>query len=309
MTDLRQLRYFIAVAEEGNIRRAAIRLHVSQPPLTRLIKALENSLGVQLFRRTHWGVELTQAGRALLSEARSINAQIDHGLDRTRRVGRGESGRLDVGVFGSGALSLVPQVLRRYSTLYPDVQIVLLNVMQSAQVEALRQRRLLITFDRYLPDEPDLTVEIVARERQLVALQEDNPLAKRPVVPMQALARERFIVSRDARHAHRVAALCQANGFDPHIGQEAGDMVTGLALVANGYGVQIVPESIRAVSMPGLVYRALKAKGDSSIALQCAYRRDETSLLLAALLGVVRELSRSWANGVGDRGPKSDVQQ
>ena len=188
--------------------------------------------------------------------------------DAPRR--RGESGRLDVGVFGSGALSLVPQVLRRYSTLYPNVQIVLLNVMQSAQVEALRQRRLLITFDRYLPEEPDLTVEIVARERQLVALQEDNPLAKRPVVPMQALARERFIVGRDARHAHRVAALCQANGFDPHIGQEAGDMVTGLALVANGYGVQIVPESIRAVSMPGLVYRAIKAKGDSSIALQCA---------------------------------------
>ena len=297
MTDLRQLRYFIAVAEEGNVHRAATRLHVSQPPLTRQIKALEDSLGVQLFRRTHWGVELTQAGQALLSEARSINAHIDHGLDRTRRVGRGESGRLDVGVFGSGALSLVPQVLRRYSVLYPDVQIVLLNVMQSAQVEALRQRRLLITFDRYLPEDQDLIVEIVVRERQLVALQKDNPLAKRSIVPMQALARERFIVGRDARHAHRIAALCQANGFDPRIGQEAGDMVTGLALVANGYGVQIVPESIRAVSMPGLAYRPIKAKGDSSIDLQCAYRRDETSLLLAGLLGVVRDFSRSWANG------------
>ena len=304
MTDLRQLRYFIAVAEEGNVHRAATRLHVSQPPLTRQIKALEDSLGVQLFRRTHWGVELTQAGQALLSEARAINAHIDHGLDRTRRVGRGESGRLDVGVFGSGALSLVPQVLRRYSTLYPDVQIVLLNVMQSAQVEALRQRRLLITFDRYLPEDQDLIVEIVVRERQLVALQQDNPLAKRSVVPMHALAREHFIVGRDARHAHRIAALCQANGFDPRIGQEAGDMVTGLALVANGYGVQIVPESIRAVSMPGLVYRPIKAKGDSSIDLQCAYRRDETSLLLAALLGVVREFSRSWTNHIHDGRPK-----
>ena len=306
MTDLRQLRYFIAVAEEGNVHRAATRLHVSQPPLTRQIKALEDSLGVQLFRRTHWGVELTQAGQALLNEARAINAHIDHGLDRTRRVGRGESGRLDVGVFGSGALSLVPQVLRRYSTLYPDVQIVLLNVMQSAQVEALRQRRLLITFDRYLPEDEDLIVEIVVRERQLVALQQDNPLAKRSVVPMHALARERFIVGRDARHAHRVAALCQANGFDPRIGQEAGDMVTGLALVANGYGVQIVPESIRAVSMPGIVYRPIKAKGDSSIDLQCAYRRDETSLLLAGLLGVVREFSRSWANGRDVKPKKSD---
>jgi len=304
MTDLRQLRYFIAVAEEGNLHRAAIRLHVSQPPLTRLIKALETSLGVQLFRRTHWGVELTQAGHSLLSEARSINAHIEHGLDRTRRVGRGESGRLDVGVFGSGALSLVPQVLRRYSTLYPDVQIIMLNVMQSAQVEALRQRRLLITFDRFLPEDQDLIVEIVARERQLVALPNDNPLAKKSVVPLAALAHERFIVGRDARHAHRVAALCQANGFDPIVAQEAGDMVTGLALVANGYGVQIVPESIRAVTLPGLVYRPIRAKGDSSIDLQCAYRRDETSSLLAGLLSVVRDFSRSWGNRMRDVRPK-----
>jgi len=304
MTDLRQLRYFIAVAEEGNLHRAAIRLHVSQPPLTRLIKALETSLGVQLFRRTHWGVELTQAGHSLLSEARSINAHIEHGLDRTRRVGRGESGRLDVGVFGSGALSLVPQVLRRYSTLYPDVQIIMLNVMQSAQVEALRQRRLLITCDRFLPEDQDLIVEIVARERQLVALPNDNPLAKKSVVPLAALAHERFIVGRDARHAHRVAALCQANGFDPIVAQEAGDMVTGLALVANGYGVQIVPESIRAVTLPGLVYRPIRAKGDSSIDLQCAYRRDETSSLLAGLLSVVRDFSRSWGNRMRDVRPK-----
>lgn len=300
MTDLRQLRYFIAVAEEGNLHRAATRLHVSQPPLTRQIKALEDSLGVQLFRRTHWGVELTQAGHALLNEARAINAHIDHGLDRARRVGRGESGRLDVGVFGSGALSLVPQVLRRYSTVYPDVQLVLLNVSQSAQVEALRERRILVTFDRYLPEDQDITVEVVVRERQVVALQKGNPLAKKAVIPVAALANERFIIGRDTRHAQRIAALCQANGFDLRMGQEAGDMVTGLALVANGYGVQIVPESIRAVSMPGLVYRPIRAKGESWIDLQCAYRRDETSLLLKGLLGVVREFSRSWKSSEHD---------
>jgi DNA-binding transcriptional LysR family regulator len=240
----------------------------------------------------------------LLNEARSINAHVEHGLDRARRVGKGESGRLDVGVFGSGALSLVPQVLRRYSTLYSDVQVVLLNVTQSAQIEALRQRQILITFDRYLLEDQDLMVELVVRERQFVALQKGNPLATRAVVPMGALANERFIVGRDARHAQRVAALCQVNGFDPHVAQEAGDMVTGLALVANGYGVQIVPESIRAVSMPGLVYRPIRAKGDSSIDLQCAYRRDETSLLLAALLVVIREFSRSWASSDREVGPK-----
>jgi DNA-binding transcriptional LysR family regulator len=298
MTDLRQLRYFIAVAEEGNVHRAAIRLHVSQPPLTRHIKTLEDSLGVQLFRRTHWGVELTQAGQQLLAEVRHVHALIDHAVDRARRTGRGESGRLDIGIFGSGALSLVPQVLRRYSVLHPDVQIVLLNVAHEMQVEALRQRRLLATFDRFLLEDEFMKVEIVARENQLVALQKSSPLAKRSVVPMEALATERFIVSRHAAHAHSIATLCRANGFELRVAQEAGEMVAGLALVANGYGVQIVPESIRLVSMPGLVYRPIRANGDSTIELQCAYRRDENSPLLAALLGVVREFFRSRPNSV-----------
>ena len=298
MTDLRQLRYFIAVAEEGNVGRAAVRLHVSQPPLTRHIQALEASLGVDLFRRTHWGVELTQAGQALLVEARHVHALVDHALDTARRTGRGEAGRLDVGVFGTGALSLVPQVLRRYSTLHPDVDVVLLNVPQAMQVEALRQRRLLATFDRFLPDDEDLKIEVVAREKQLVALQEGSPLAKRSLVPMEALAAERFIVSRHAGHARNLVALCRANGFELRVGQEAGDMLTGLALVANGYGVQIVPESIRGVSMQGLVYRPIRAKGDSTIDLQCAYRREEASPPLAALLDVVREFIRSWPKSV-----------
>jgi DNA-binding transcriptional LysR family regulator len=229
MTDLRQLRYFIAVAEEGNVHRAAIRLHVSQPPLTRHIKTLEDSLGVQLFRRTHWGVELTQAGQQLLAEARHVHALIDHAVDRARRTGRGESGRLDIGIFGSGALSLVPQVLRRYSLLHPDVQIVLLNVAHEMQVEALRQRRLLATFDRFLLEDEFMKVEIVARENQLVALRKSSPLAKRSVVPMEALATERFIVSRHAAHAHNIATLCRANGFELRVAQEAGEMVAAMA--------------------------------------------------------------------------------
>jgi DNA-binding transcriptional LysR family regulator len=132
----------------------------------------------------------------------------------------------------------------------------------------------------------------------LVALQEDSPLARRSLVPMEALGAERFIVSRHAGHARSVAALCRANGFELRVGQEAGDMLTGLALVANGYGVQIVPESIRGVSMPGLAYRPIRAKGDSTIDLQCAYRREEASPPLAALLDVVREFFRSWLKGV-----------
>src|SRR4051812_30876957 len=180
--DLRQLKYFVAVAEQQSFGRAATRLHISQPPITRQIKLLEQELGVVLFERTHWGVRLTPGGEELLSSANQIDALVAHAVDRARRVGMGQAGRLDIGVFGSGAVSVVPTILKRYSKSHPDVQLMLLNVPQRAQLEALRQRRILITFDRYLPEDPDLTVEVVVREPLLLALAETHPLAPRSVI-------------------------------------------------------------------------------------------------------------------------------
>src|SRR6516162_4342130 len=162
--DLRQLKYFVAVAEERNFGRAAARLHVSQPPITRQIKMLEAELGVLLFERTHWGVNLTAAGEELLASASQVEALVAYASDRARRAGRGAVGRLDVGVFGSGAISVVPMLLRRYLKANPDVDVIMLNVPQPVQLVALRQRRILITFDRYLPMDSDLSVEVVARE-------------------------------------------------------------------------------------------------------------------------------------------------
>lgn len=292
--DLRQLKYFVAVAEERNVGRAAVRLHVSQPPITRQIRMLEDELGVQLFERTHWGVQLTQAGESLLTDAYHIRALVDHAKDRTRRVGKGVAGRLDVGIFGSGALGVVPEVLRRFSATHPEVEIALLNVPQAIQIEALRQKRLLITFDRYLPDDPDLVVEVVAREPQVLALSESNPLARLAVIPIEALRDQPLISGRDARHAERIAEFCRTNGFEPRIGQRAADVVAGLAMVANGYGVEFVPASVQVLHLPGLVYRPLKAgvQTYASIDLECAYRRGDESLLLADLLAVVRDYRR-----------------
>jgi DNA-binding transcriptional LysR family regulator len=182
--DLRQLKYFVAVAEERNFGRAAARLHVSQPPITRQIKMLEDELGVLLFERTRWGVNLTPAGEELLASANQIDALVTYASDRARRAGRGAVGRLDVGAFGTGMISIVPTILHRYANRNPDVEVILLNVPQAAQLVALRQRRILITFDRYLPNDADLSVESVVQESLALALTESNTLPDHATKPI-----------------------------------------------------------------------------------------------------------------------------
>jgi len=281
----------MAVAEERNFGRAAARLHVSQPPITRQIHMLESELGVLLFERTRWGVNLTPAGEELLASASQIEALVDYASDRARRAGRGAIGRLDVGVFGSGAISIVPTLLRRYLKANPAVDVIVLNVPQPAQLVALRQRRILITFDRYLPDDADLTVETVAYEGLVLALKETNPLAKLPVISIAALANESMVMALDVRHRAWVKDLCRAHGFEPKLSQLAGDMISGIVMAANGFGVQIVPESAQALKLPGLVYRPLKSSARTyrAMELQCAYLRNEASPLLPGLLDVVRD--------------------
>ena len=289
--DLRQLRYFMAVAEERNFGRAAARLHISQPPITRQIHMLESELGVLLFERTHWGVNLTPAGEELLASASQIEALVDYASDRARRAGLGAIGRLDVGVFGTGSISIVPAILRRYLKANSAVEVIVFNAPQPAQLVALRQRRILITFDRYLPDDGDLTVETVAYEGLVLALKETHPLARLRVISVKALAGEPMVMARDVRHREWVRNLCRAHGFEPTLSQFAGDMISGVVMASNGFGVQVVPESARAIRMPGLVYRPLgsSAPAYSAMDLQCAYLRNEASPLLQGLLDVVRD--------------------
>ena len=293
--DLRQLRYFVAVAEERNFGRAAVRLHISQPPITRQIKMLEGELGVLLFERTHWGVNLTPAGEELLASASQVEDLVAYASDRARRAGLGAVGRLDVGVFGTGAIDIVPTILRGYMNANPDVEVIVLNVAQPAQLVALRQRRILITFDRYLPNDADLTVETVTHESLVLALEETNPLTRLPNIPVSALAEEPMVMARDARHRDWVRNLCRAHGFEPKITQLAGDMIAGIVMVSNGFGVQISPESAQALQLPRLVYRPLKlsVRAYNSMELQCAYLKDETSPLLPGLLNVVRDYRKN----------------
>lgn len=290
--DLRHLRYFIAVAEEQNIGRAALRLNISQPPLTRQIQQLEEELGVQLFIRTPRGVELTQAGNLFLDEARNIRALVEQAVERTKRAGQGKLGRLDIGIFGTGVLGAIPKILQHFGETHPDVRVVLHTMSKEQQIEALRQKRITIGFNRIISPLPDLETELIIREPLYLAVNESHPLSQQDCVSLSELAQHPLVLFPTGARPNfvdRVIELCRQRGFTPEISQIVGDAVTGVALVAGGFGMTLVPESATTLSVPGIAFRPLDEPDFATIDLSCIYRKEDESPLLRAFLGSVRE--------------------
>jgi DNA-binding transcriptional LysR family regulator len=286
--DLRQLNYFIAVAETRHLGRAAERLHLSQPPLTRQIQQLEAELGVQLFRRTPRGMELTQAGEELLRDAQNIRSLVTQAAQRAQRAGRGQAGRLDIGVYGSAIFGLVPQVLSAFHAQHPDVELVLHPAQTPAQLPALRQGRVHLVFERMLPEESDIEVELVAREPLLLGLAEGHPLAAQERIDVAALREEPMLIGTSPSIAAMTLQLCRAHGFEPRLAPPASDVVTATLMAAAGLGVTFVPGSMTNVRFPGITYRPLHSRVEAFMELHCFYLRSEASPLLAAMLQTVR---------------------
>lgn len=289
--DLRQMRYFLAVAEERHLGRAAERLHMAQPPLTRQIHALEDELGAPLFTRTPKGMELTEAGQTLLDEVPNLLALAQRARERTRAAGRGETGRLDVGLFGSGVLDVIPRLLARFHAERPDVKIVLHTMTKAEQLDALRERRISVGFNRLVPPEPDLVIETVLREQMRVALPEGHPLCAQAVVRIPDLAGEPMILYPNLPLPGLAQQVMQAfaqEGTPLQIEQEVEDVLTAVALVAGGFGACITTASSESLRLPGVVYRPLACVFLRDIELSCIHRRGDGSPVLAAFLAVVR---------------------
>ncbi|WP_374495504.1 LysR substrate-binding domain-containing protein [Zoogloea sp.] len=294
--DLRHLRYFVAVAEEQNIGRAAARLHISQPPLTRQIQQLEEELGVTLFNRTPRGMELTQAGQLFLEEARNIRSLVEQATERTQRAGQGKLGRIDVAIFGSAILDAIPKLLLAFRTRHPDVKVVLHTMTKAEQIAALRQRRISVGFNRMLAPLDDLETRQVTTEKLLLAVRADHPLARQASIAFAELRDHPLVLFPTGGRPSfidKVIGLCSDRGFQPQISQEVGDAVTGVALVAGGFGVCLVPESATTLQFPGVVYAPLSdTPPNFFVDLSCVYRRDDSSPILAAFLNTVAEYDR-----------------
>jgi DNA-binding transcriptional LysR family regulator len=284
-TELRHLRYFVAVAEELHFRRAAERLHISQPPLSQQIRQLEEAVGATLLVRNQRRVELTAAGAAYYARARDILDAVEDAAREARRVQRGEVGRLDVGFVGSALYSVVPDILRAFRARHPDVGLRLRELGTAEQLRRLEDGRLDIGFVRAPGGRPGLSIETVLREPVVAALPDGHRLAAAERVRVEELAGEPLVLlTRAGAPGLRAALAPLIDGFaEEAIVQEVGEMQTLIGLVAAGVGLSLVPESVRALARSGVVYRPL-AGDPPRVALSAAWRTGDESPVLAAFL-------------------------
>ncbi|MDO9029972.1 MAG: LysR substrate-binding domain-containing protein [Hydrogenophaga sp.] len=294
--DLKDMRYFQAVAEERNFSRAAERLHMAQPPLSRQIKALEDEMGAPLFVRTAKGVDLTEAGQTLLDEVPNLLLLAQRAKDRTRRAGQGLTGQLEVGLFGSGVLDVIPRMLARFHAERPEVRIVLHNMTKSEQLQALRERRISVGFNRLVPPEEDIVVETVLREPLVVAVHESHPLAQRQRIRITDMAGESLILYPNVLPlpglAQEVMEAFRQEGAEVKVEQEVEDVLTAVALVASGFGLAVTTRSASSLRLPGVAFRPLSSRYLRDLELSCLYRRGDPSPVLAAFLKVVHDYAR-----------------
>ncbi|PND29738.1 LysR family transcriptional regulator [Achromobacter pulmonis] len=296
--ELRHLRYFVTVAEERSFRRASLRLHISQPPLSRLIKQLEEQVGAQLFDRTTTGVELTAAGEVFLEGANKALRITSDAVERSRRAAKGDFGHLEVAYYGSVIFGTIPHLIGAYRDAQPRVTVRLSHMTKDWQIRALRDGWLDIGFARYYRDEPDIASEVVVSEPVVLAVPSTHPLANRTVVPMSALRDECMIVYPAASRpsfADEVMLFCDQAGFTPRIVQETEDPMACLALVSGGVGIALVPISTVNIRLPRVAFLKVTDPEPTS-SLCCVYRRNDQRPLLSGFLAVVRALNLNALN-------------
>ena len=291
--DLRRLRYFVAVAERLHFGRAAEALHISQPPLSRAIRALEEDLGVLLFARTRRKVELTPEGARLLEETRRLTGQLERTVHELRAMASGKHARLRIGFVSLADYGgVLPELLRQYKTAHPAVRLSLREMLSPDQAAALHAGEL--DFGLLLPPVAGaarLDHIVVQRQAFVVALPARHPLARtRGRVRLRELAGEPFVmIPRQIapRLYDIVAELAAQAGMSLNVAQEAIQMQTVVSLVASGLGAAVVPASVANLGRRGVVYRAL-AERHPRLDLWLAWRRGTLAEPAAAFVSLAR---------------------
>jgi DNA-binding transcriptional LysR family regulator len=277
--ELRQLRYFITVAEVLHFGRAAEALHLSQPALSKQIQALEDSLGVQLLERTkHW-VRLTIAGQKFLETAHRILQEVEQGIQATRQIADGEMGRLKIGFTEATLFSLAPDIIKTYREHYPQVELIVTSGGTEAHVEALRTHQIDVGFV-YLPiREPSLAIRPLFEEAYVAALPASHRLTRQKQIALSSLTNEPLIFYprslAPVLYANFIKS-CEQAGFVPNVVQEAELAQTRLGLAAAGVGITFVLSKMQSLNAKGVVYRPIIGEFPT-LKLALAWRQDESS--------------------------------
>ncbi|RMT82961.1 LysR family transcriptional regulator [Pseudomonas viridiflava] len=295
MLDLRKLRYFLTVAEELHFGRAALRLHLAQPPLTRQISALEAELGFRLFDRTSRTVTLTPQGRHFLPYARAVLDQASLTEVIASKLAAGEAGQLVLGYASSIALSdLFSQTIQAFAQRYPEVQLTLVESASSSLYSKVVDGRVDVGLSRLQPEREQTDVQVLSlmEEPLVAALACDNPLASQEDVTLPQLATYPLILfpadygsglNESIRHLYR------QHDLPVHPGPSGRQITSIIALVAAGQGVALVPECTRTLAKKGVVYRPLN-EPEACVHLLMLTRTQGRSLLVEAFMGVVGEV-------------------
>jgi len=298
--ELRHLRYFVAVAEALSFARAAERLHLSQPPLSRQIRALEDELGTPLFARTKRSVRLTPAGAALLPEARRLLRDADGLKAGARQLAAGEVGALALGFISVAAYNMLPELAPEFRRRHPGVKLALQEATSDVQLPALRQGELDVGLVLPPVAEPGLEYAPLLHEALMAALPTGTSRGRGPVA-LASLRDEPFVlIPRQVGTSlyDAIVGACQRAGFSPRIEQEAIQMQTIVSLVAAGMGVALVPASLRHLRRTGVTYRPLVERSPR-IEIGIAWRRADDAPAVRAFVALARDSAarRSAARG------------
>ncbi|WP_439687971.1 HTH-type transcriptional regulator CatR [Cupriavidus oxalaticus] len=280
--ELRHLRYFQVVAQEMNVTRAAERLHMAQPPLSRQIRQLEEEVGVALFDRVGRGLRLTEAGRFLLEQTTQLTQRLEETIEGTRRIGRQEKRWFGIGFVPSVLYGVLPNLIRELRATAEHVEVGLAEMITIEQVEALKSGRIDLGFGRIALKDAAIQQQVVLTEPLVVARSAAHPAPTPAALTKEALA-EQPLILYPARprpsYADHLLSLFHAQGLQPRVVQEANELQTALGLVAAGVGIALVPHSVQRLHRDDVRYAAIDAPGFVSPVIM-SYRAGDASPFL-----------------------------
>ena len=282
------------MAEELSYSRAAVRIHVSQPSLSRQIAALEAEIGVALLDRDKHRVSLTAAGQAYLERARELLGGLDQAAELARRTAQGQVGRLALGFGGSAAYTLMPAVLRLFRARYPEVEVTLQQLPLTAQLDALREGRVDVGFLLLPVDDPAVRTERLMRDRMVAAVPSDHAFARRREVSLRSLSGQSFVAfprEGGLGYRDRMVELCLKAGFTPRIVREAAPLESIVGFAASGAGIALLPAMAQRLRVADVLYVPI-SEHYAYMDFALAWREQGKSPALEAFFVQAREVAR-----------------